>query len=227
VSENLISLYSLDRIASTVARKDPVTGEKINKLRKSYEGKLKNLGLPGRNKPSTAPGELLGFMEWPDEGWYDQRVYGKELERAPNNGAVVQKLDRALRFNMGQLPRDEHEKWKGTLGLEDLAPPPSRTPVLSSGSASTKTAAQAAFARSGQATSMRASAPASPRQGSSGGAGVARPDRQGKKRRYDDASFEGYSETGYADDDGYSTGGLDDRRSSASRKRRRVSSGHS
>lgn len=207
-SQNLISLYGLDAIAATVARKDAATGEKINKLRKSYEGKVKNLGLPGRNKPTDIPGELLGFMEWPDEGWLDQRVYGKELERA-ESGPVMAKLGKALQMNPGRLPTQEHEKWKNTLGLEDGNA--ARTPLLGPN----KNAAQQAMRKS-QASSMRASAPASPRASS-----AFRPDRTGKKRRYDESSYAGYTD-GYQDDDGYSTGGMDDKRGSASKKRRKV-----
>ncbi|GAB7350834.1 hypothetical protein MBLNU459_g1366t1 [Dothideomycetes sp. NU459] len=206
-SLNLISLYGLDAIASTVARRDAITGEKINKLRKSYEGKVKNLGLPGRNKPTDIPGELLGFMEWPDEGWFDQRVYGKELERA-ESGPVIAKLAKALQFNPGRLPTQEHEKWKNVLALEDGIA--AKTPLLGP----SKNAAQQAMMKS-QPPSIRASAPASPHASS-----AYRPDRTGKKRRYDESSYAGYAD-GYQDDDGYSTGGMDDKRGSASKKRRK------
>jgi len=228
VSEDLISLYGLTDIASTVARKDPLTGAKINKLRKSYEGKVKTLGLNGRNKPTTIPGELMGFMEWPEEGWFDQRVYGKELERAlDDNNPLLQKLDRAVAMREGQLPKDEHEKWKAVLGFDEPLPSAPAVAVGKTGaplprSASVAaSAAQASFARSGQAlsTGMRGSAPSSPRTGA--GAGTIRPDRMGKKRRYDDASFEGYSESGLESDGGVGVDG--DRRISAGKKRRRVS----
>ena len=202
----MVSLYDLGRIATSVARKDPATGEKINKLRKSYEGKVKSQGLPGRSKPTDVPGELLGFMEWPEEGWYDQRIHGKELENALE-GPLMAKLEQALTLQPGRLPNAEHEKWKNVLGLEEL--PASRA------IAAPKNVAQSVLQRS-QPTSMRASAPSSPR------GSIIRPERSGKKRRYDDASFEGYNE-GYQDDDGYLTGGPDDRRTSGSKKRRRVS----
>lgn len=211
-SQNLISMYGLDELAKSVARKDAVTGEKINKLRKSYEGKVKVLGLPGRNKPIDRPGELLGLMEWPEEGWYDQRVHGFELERALE-GPVMAKLDRALIMQPGRLPAPEHEHWKNVLGLDDASTSAAgvKTPLQ----APSKNAAQNVMQRT-QATSMRASAPASPR-----GGGL-RPDRAGKKRRYDDASYEGYAD-GYQEEDGYSTSGLDgERRNSSGKKRRRV-----
>ncbi|KAI7290036.1 hypothetical protein KC315_g19939, partial [Hortaea werneckii] len=43
---NLLTLFNLTRLHSTIARKD-AAGNKINKLRKSYEGKVKALGLQG------------------------------------------------------------------------------------------------------------------------------------------------------------------------------------
>jgi len=209
-SDNLVALYDIDDIAASVARRDPLTGEKINKLRKSYEGKVKNQGLPGRNKPTDIPGELLGFMEWPEEGWYDQRVYGRDLTEALR-APMMTKLERALSMQAGRLPAQEYEKWKNVLGVDEGSAA-RNTPVIGP----VQNAAQTVLQRL-QPTSMRASAPASPR-----GTGL-RPDRSGKKRRYDDASFEGYE---YQEDDGYSTGGIDDRRNSAGRKRRKEFSSH-
>lgn len=180
-------------------------------------------------------GELMGFMEWPEEGWYDQRIYGRELEHAldPVKGRLwrtddgpTTKVERALQFNTGRLPRDEDEKWRATLALDEPL-------VTATKSGPPKSAQHASGAvngllKPGLNTGMRASAPASPAIRSPGsGAGSAatgadRPDRAGKKRRYDDASFEGYEAAGWAEDDGYSTGGGD----AAKRgKRRRVSVG--
>lgn len=206
-SQDLIQLYRLGNIASSVARKDPLTGEKINKLRKSYEGKVKNLALPGKNKPTDRAGELLGIMEWPDEAWQDQRVYGKELEKA-ESAPIMAKLGQALQFNPGRLPNDDHDKWKSLLNYEETATTKG-TPSL----APTKNPAQQAMLKS-QSSSLRASAPASPRSSQ----GV-RPDRPNKKRRYDESSYHGYND---AYDDGYSTGGIDDKRDSATKKRRKV-----
>ena len=128
-------------------------------------------------------------------------MHGRELDRASSSEMMTSKLSRALRMHPGALPRDEHEKWKATIGLED----PAKTPLAAATTA--KTAAQASFARTGQAVTGRASAPASPRS-VSGASNLARPSRVGTKRSYQDASFEGYSEAGLAaDDGGYSTGG--------------------
>lgn len=231
-TQDLVGLYSLSALASTVARRDPVTGAKINKLRKSYEGKVKKQDLPGRNKPTVLEGELMGFMEWPEEGWFDQRIYGRELEHAldPVKGRLFRsddgsstaatKLERALQMNPGLLPRDEDEKWRATLALDEpqIAPqkaaPPTKPPAFAA-------APMNGLLKPGLTTGMRSSAPASPAVRSPNDN---RPDRTGKKRRYDDASFEGYEATGWAEDDGYSTGGGGG--DSAKRgKRRRVSVG--
>ena len=46
-----------------MARRDPKTGEKINKLRKSYENKVKALELEGRNKAEANSNELQGLLD--------------------------------------------------------------------------------------------------------------------------------------------------------------------
>jgi hypothetical protein len=70
---------------------------------------------------------------------------------------------------------------------------------------------------------------ATPRPVESPSADPARPKRAGKKRRYDERSFEGYGE-GYVDDDvdmaagGYSTGDGEDGRRSGKKRRKKVGS---
>lgn len=219
-TQNLISRYGLDSLAATVARRDAVTGAKINKLRKSYEGKVKKQELPGRNKPTILEGELMGLMEWPDEGWYDQRVYGRELDNALDvtKGRLWRveeeakdgkgKVERAFTLNPGRLPKEEDEKWRATLALDEPV-----SAIKAPKSAATPIAGTNGLLKPGLQTGMRASAPASPAGLSARGAD--RPDRAGKKRRYDDTSFEGY-EGGWTEDDGLSDGGKRG-------KRRRVS----
>ncbi|PNS19796.1 hypothetical protein CAC42_7763 [Sphaceloma murrayae] len=214
-TQNLISLYGLNTLASTVARRDPATGAKINKLRKSYEGKVKKQDLPGRNKPTHIDGELMGFMEWADEAWHDQRIYGRELENAldPVKGRFWRedgeggkgKVERAVTLAVGRLPREEDEKWRAALSLDE--PAATKAPVKAPG-----------FQGNGRLkpgllnTAHRASAPASPMSRSA----VDRPDRSGKKRRYDDASFEGY-EGSWTDEAGYVSG---DSRGNKGKRRR-------
>jgi alanyl-tRNA synthetase len=54
----MFEVYKMQRIQASVRRVDPVTGQKVNKLRKSYEGKLKELNLDGRNKATESQKEL-------------------------------------------------------------------------------------------------------------------------------------------------------------------------
>ncbi|TKX23918.1 putative mediator of RNA polymerase II transcription subunit 19 [Elsinoe australis] len=203
-TQDLISLYNLSPLAATVARRDPNTGAKINKLRKSYEGKVKKQELPGRNKPTHIEGELMGFMEWPDEGWYDQRVYGRELEVAldPVKGRLWRedgenpggkgKVERAVTLAVGRLPREEDEKWRAALALDE--PVAAKAPQQAHPNGMLKPGLLN--------TGLRASAPASPMGNRSA---VDRPDRAGKKRRYDDTSFEGY-DGGWSEEGGYLSG---------------------
>lgn len=175
------------------------------------------LRLEGRNKAAPNQGELLGLLDpgWdfapnPNEAtwWERERVIGREIN-SQHTTDLFSKLDSALAMTPGHLPKEEHEKFKSMLGLDDAAaakPTPNLAP--------TKNAAQ--YAMSKTHPTVRAFAPASPRNG------LARPERANKKRRYDDSSFPGYND-GYPDDDGYSTGGMDERRGSNSKKRRKVS----
>lgn len=199
-----MQLYGLERIQASVARKD-AGGNKINKLRKSYEGKAKSLGLEGRIKAAKmdTPVEILGGLVdpgWDQVGgdgktWWEGRWADLPLRDPDALEALLKKTESAFVMAPGRLPKREHDSWASMLGLDDaiagratpaLPPTATRNPVLS------KTAPSTVF---------RSSAPASPRDV----AGALRPERTGKKRRYDESSYKGYQE-GY-DDDGYSTGG--------------------
>lgn len=204
----------MQRVQASVARNDPVTGAKINKLRKSYEGKVKDLGLEGKNKSGKNQGELQGLVdpEW-DIVVPDGRTFfeaSREHVDFSERGAehMLAMLDSALSMRPGRLPKAEDLKWKSSLGLDDSKPAPTAAaPTLPP-----KTAANQFLSKTSPATAVQRSAPASPR---GTGTGVARPERSGKKRRYDDASFEGY------DDDGYSTGDGGSRRGSVSKRQKR------
>lgn len=213
-SQNLIQLYGLQRIQTSVARRDPVTGEKINKLRKSYENKVKSLGFAGRNKAQANQNELQGLLDplWDQEIqpgvslWQSQtRDSGKQLGTPEAESDLSSKLDAAFQLLPGRLPAQLHKEWQNMLGLDDQSTgggtKANTTPAV-------KPAIGSATARTAPTVSARASAPASP-------GNVARPERSGKKRSYQDSSFEGYDQ-GY-DDDGYSTGGRD----SAKRQKRK------
>lgn len=168
-------------------RADPVTGEKINRLRKSYEGKLKGLGLAGRNKAvkneSAQPGGLRHLMMWPEEEWQNQKVHGKEIKVAEAESALYKLQMRAMKLEPGPLPNSEY--WEDILGHE-------KQPKLSSAVEGGKKAVSApnAVRPISQANGVATAAPVPDR---------VRPTR-GKKRHYDDNSFVGYGE-GYVDDE--------------------------
>ena len=212
LTQNLISLYGLQPLAATVARTDPVTGEKINKMRKSYEGQLKTLGLAGRNRSvKHEEGKLMGLREmtlWPEEEWQNQKVAGRDVHKGLPTG-IVAKLDKAMQMQPGQLPNN-HE-WENLLGNDIQKPvePIKTSKILNK--PSTKPNGQV----NGNTVTVES----------------VRPQRTNKKRSYGDASFEGY--TGYAegieDDDadtggGYSSGDTQFSRKSgrAAKKRKKV-----
>ncbi|PWY80659.1 rox3 family protein [Aspergillus heteromorphus CBS 117.55] len=184
---DLISLYGLGPVAHSVARLDSVTGEKINRLRKSYEGKLKGLGLAGRNKPVKqepgAPGGLRHLTMWPEEEWQNQKVFGKEIKVADMDSALHNLQMKAMKMEPGTVPNNDY--WEDVLGHEK----PSKH--AGSGDAGKKAVgAPPNGIRITQPNGTPAPVTDSER---------ARPSR-GRKRHYDENSFVGYGE-GYADDD--------------------------
>ena len=211
LTHNLISLFGLQPLAATVARTDPVTGEKINKMRKSYEGQLKTLGLAGRNRSVKHEEEkLVGLREmtlWPEEEWQNQKVAGKDVHNGLPDG-ILAKLEMAMQMQPGPLPNN-HE-WENLLGND--------TPKSVEPSKASKVANKPLTKANGQAN------------GNTANAETVRPQRTNKKRSYGDASFEGYA--GYAegieDDDidngGYSSGDTQFSRKSgrAAKKRKKV-----
>ncbi|EEH17805.1 hypothetical protein PABG_00368 [Paracoccidioides brasiliensis Pb03] len=192
LSLDLVSLYGLGPVAASVARTDPVTGEKINRLRKSYEGKIKSLCLAGRNKPVKAePGATGGLRYltlWPEEEWQNQKVYGKDIKVPEPESSFFKQQLKAMKLDAGILPN--HEFWEDALGHEK----PSKVLVV----ADPSTAKIAGTVP----TSIR-----HPTQLNGATASVStpiaentRPKRTGKKRSYNDSSFVGYGE-GFPDDD--------------------------
>ncbi|KAH0553482.1 hypothetical protein GP486_006446 [Trichoglossum hirsutum] len=218
-TQDLLSLYSLQPLAASVARHDPVTGEK-RKLRKSYKGKIQAFDLAGRNEsvkqPEGQPGGLLEMLDWPDEEWHNQKVTGREIEKGFNE-VVLAKLNKALKMEPGPLPDFD----ESILGL-DLEPP--LAPV---GISSLKRPLQQASNNFRQPVAVAHTNGATPRPVESPSSDPARPKRTGKKRRYDDRSFEGYGE-GFVDDDaemgtgGYSTGEGEDGRRSGKKRRKKT-----
>ncbi|KAL1954342.1 hypothetical protein VTO42DRAFT_1369 [Malbranchea cinnamomea] len=188
---DLVSLYGLGPVAASVMRNDPVTGEKINKLRKSYEGKIKLLGLAGRNKPVKrepgAPGGLRQLTMWPEEEWYNQKVHGKEIQVAEPDSNLYKLQMRAMKFEPGPVPNNEY--WEDVLGYEK---PPKSAPTGVDPSLKKPSVSTPSFRQSGQTNG--APTAATPR------ADTGRPQRTGKKRSYTDDSFVGYADA-FADDD--------------------------
>ncbi|KAJ5899015.1 hypothetical protein N7495_003759 [Penicillium taxi] len=185
-SVDLVSLYGLGPVAQSVARMDHVTGEKINRLRKSYEGKLKGLGLAGRNKPNKQePGSqssLRYLTMWPEEEWQNQNVFGKQIKLADNDSALHGLHNQAMQLEPGTMPQNDfwgdllgHEKPVRNQGTSESgkksAPTPGTRPAIQK-NASATTAEERERART----------------------------TRGRKRNYDDNSFVGYGE-GYVDDD--------------------------
>lgn len=223
---DMLELYSLKDIQASVARRDPVTGEKINKLRKSYETKSRNLGMEGRNKALVQDAHLTGLL---DPGWDIEVAEGQTLWQqkhadfeigGKSTDELMAMLPRALFMLPGNLPRHEHNELIQQLGLDELSAQSQQARAqaqaqwrTTAGLLSSKSTNNLLLAKTAPLAAGRNTAPSSP-------TGSLRPDRTGKKRRYDESSYDGY------DDDGYSTGGFDDtgkRINGAKRVKRKVS----
>ncbi|KAF3480227.1 threonine synthase [Arthroderma uncinatum] len=209
---DIVSLYGLGPIAASVARTDPVTGEKINRLRKSYEGKIKGLGLAGRNKPVKqepgAPGGLRNLMMWPDEEWYNQKVAGKEITTAEPDTAFYKQQLKAMKLEPGLTPRNEY--WEDVLGHEKPSKNAPEQLPKKAGSSSLKQTPQS------NGTPVAHHSTVVPDPG--------RPKRAGRKRSYHDSSFVGYGE-GFPDDDeleGSLYSNEDDGSTSGKKKRKKM-----
>ena len=180
-SQNLFRLYGLERLAKSVARVDPVTGEKINKLRKSYEGHIKTLQIAGKPKAVKMDDIFSVAMSIPEEEWGATNS-GKEPWRKlstdktslePNFGSL---LDSAFGgMGPGALPPSDASKYKAYIGTDDNLRP--------------KTAAEAQVRTPLPSSAPTPNAHSLPR----------RPERSGSKRQYNEDSYQGYSE-GYGDD---------------------------
>ena len=216
LTQDILSLYGLDSIAATVARTDPVTGEKINKMRKSYEGQLKTFGLLGRNKSvkhdDTRGMSLFDLARFPEEEWWNQKVMGKEVSKGLSESAR-DKLGAAMQMQAGRVPNNDY--WEDLLGHEKTKPNEQNAKASKTAAATKTNNPQVNGARAANATPTLPNA-SQPTE-------AIRARRTTKKRRYDDGSFEGYGE-GYADDDvdvGYSSGESRSTRNSAGHRKRR------
>ncbi|KAF2632216.1 Rox3-domain-containing protein [Macroventuria anomochaeta] len=199
-SQNLFRLYGLERLAKSVARVDPVTGEKINKLRKSYEGHIKTLQIAGKPKAVKMDDVFSGPVGLPDDHW-DAINAGKEPWRKMNAEQTALEpdfsslLDSAFGgMGPGALPPSDASKYKAYIGTDDTlrakpaADTQARTPLPSS--------------------APTPNSHALPR----------RPERSGSKRQYNEDSYQGYSE-GYGDDFATDSTGEDGARGSFKRRK--------
>jgi hypothetical protein len=208
LSQDLFSLYSLNEIASQVARTLP-NGEK-NKLRKTYKGKIKDLGISGKFdvavREDDAPDGFLAMLRQPEEEWAIQNRQGKEIENGLG-AAVRSSLGAAMTMSKGTIPKSSWDS--SVLGEMDL--PETKAPTAP---ALTKLVATGAVQKGASPAVMQ------PRNGK---VEIARPKRNVKKRGYEESSYEGYGE-GYVDDDmvdaGYSTAEGDDRGISQKRRKK-------
>jgi hypothetical protein len=200
----------LNDIASQVARTLP-NGEK-NKLRKTYKGKIKELGLNGKFdvevREDDAPDSLLAMLRQPEEEWAIQNRQGKEIENG-FGAAVRSSLPIAMTMAKGAIPKSSWDS--SVLGELDL--PETK---VSTAPVATKPVATVTLQKSTSGNIPVA-------QPRSAKIDIARPKRNVKKRGYEESSFEGYGE-GYVDDDmadaGYSTGEGDDRGISQKRRKK-------
>lgn len=188
-SQDLIQLFRLTDIATEVRRFDPVTGEKINKLRKSYVGKIKSLKVSGKNEAPSYPGMWLpNLMIVPDDDWTNTVVRGKMPEDVTKTPDWSSKLKKALEMAKGPLPSQLSQELAtftdlGAAPAGKLMKPPNGRDAL-------KRPALGVHARTTPVLPAKV---------------LRRPERSGAKRSYDDTSFAGYGEGFVDEDDGNST----------------------
>lgn len=191
-------------------------------MRKSYEGKVKGFGLAGRNRAVKHDHEksmgLLQMAQWPAEEWHNQKVHGRDIRNGILEG-TRQKLEKAMQMQPGPVPNSADHDWEDLLGNERAKPHPTTDEGLKK-APRTDTGLRA----NGQVNGVRPSTDRVLMTEAN------RPKRSGKKRRYDDHSFEGYGE-GFLDDEGDVLVDVGDdssengsRRGGPSKKRRKVGS---
>ena len=206
-SQNLLRLYRLEPLASSVARNDPVTGEKINKLRKSYEGHIKQMQIAGKPKATKMDGLFRNLLLIPEDNWKSEHVQTREPEKTaltPDGNALDPDFSKLLDgafggMGPGPLPNADAARYKAYLGTDDTVKPkaqevPAQRPTP--------------FASSAPTPNNRVE-----------NRGLARPERSGSKRAYTDAAFQGYGE-GFVDEYADSTGGEDTPGGMANKRRK-------
>ncbi|KAI9734909.1 MAG: hypothetical protein M1834_001989 [Cirrosporium novae-zelandiae] len=231
-THDMLDTFGLGYLAAQFVRTDE-KGQKLNKLRRSYKGYIMSFGLAGRNKATNSIrseedfGPLHERLSWPDEEWQNQRVSGKDVETGwTMDKSMEAKLAQAMQMEPGPVPirnpdrerADEDSKdstkwlnWEHILGTEKSKPVRStidgnlKKPI-STTAPNTRQPSQMNGVAAGNITPNANENP--------------RLRRRGRKRRYDEGSFEGYGE-GYMDDDGETSADDGSRRGSGSKKKRK------
>ncbi|TGJ83932.1 hypothetical protein E0Z10_g4833 [Xylaria hypoxylon] len=211
MSEDLFEKFGLAGIAAEVARTKP-NGEK-NALRKTYKGQIKTLGLSGHfDVVKKEPSAFMELLMTAEEDWQNRIVSGKDIEKG-FTPLHLSNLTKATTVARGQIPKG---LWDNSV-LGDLAPP---------GHASKKTSSDQVPRATAPSTPALSATGATQKPSKSLAPQLDRARRLGKKRSYQESSFEGYGD-GYDDDTGgYSTGDGDDRSSKLKRRKQVHSSDH-
>lgn len=175
-----------------MARTDPKTGEKINKMRKSYENHIKGLQIAGKPKAVKMENVFTQLTEMPEDVYQAQKVSGREFEIAldPKRKEIVPQFDALLNAALGgmgpgTLPTSDATRYKAYIATDDSAKPK----PAADGPGHRGTPAPSTSAPYNTGVPSRAS----------------RPERSNAKRSYTDGSFQGYGE-GFADDSGADDG---------------------
>ena len=202
MSQHLLGKYGLHDLLSSVARTDPQIGEKINKLRKSYEGQIKTAGLSGRNKPHKEeriavpgiddPQSRMKLLAIKDPKEFDATQHDTDPEHPQRVGDLDSngfrdKMKSALRLNSGTMKKSTTVEWDDVLGHD-----PKRPGIQTVPSQPALHAQQQQRVPNGVRPVQQTAIPSA----------ADKMRTRGKKRSYGDATFEGYH--GFAD--GYSEG---------------------
>lgn len=190
MSKHLLGTYGLHSLLESVARVDPDTGEKANTIRKSYQGQIDAAGLPGKNKPAAVELEQ-------DETWQrltrlarldDQQYTQKDLPQEDDFSLseIENLIPQAMELRAGSMLPSTTKDWDMVLGLDSVKKTPKPTPVQPG---QPRTFAQLSNGLHSLQQSQLDHAIAHDRVRT-----------RGKKRSYDDSSYDGYC--GFAE--GYS-----------------------
>lgn len=166
---------------ATVARTEPLPPyEKINKLRKSYEGQIKTAGLSGRNKPFREErdpedggiSKLRKLATMAEEDFDD-----KQSDRKIGDlSGLRDRLQSALKLNSGTMRQQITNEWDEILGHE----------IQKSKAGQSQPQQPSQYLQQARINGARPLP-------TSAGAIPPKMTTRNKKRSYDDSSFAGYS----------------------------------